>query len=580
MLAVTLAIFLTAALGAFVFIVRPVISSAKLQQLSRPNSYKFLRLVIVTAAVVVSIFILTNLIVYIHNPYMNEPDWTAAYAKNTAGGRRISSMAYAQYKSSAEALLAFLSSHRRVVPVQIAGGVRADIRQGHTDNVASLVRFMRTQDRLGSDRAPVLYSCARYLGAQGAVELAQSAFEDAVRADPTDGTIAAEFALFLTDLGDPGRANEVLQAALGQIKEEQPNGLRDLANVWRGLGLLQANLGVLNQSEQAFRKAVTYIDKAVNQRQALVEEAASIRNDSSAIALRRRNLLEAKRLLCGAIELRSPGQVTFDDAIAASQLNLSSVFREQGEIGSAEYILTELKPKVESFSEARDEIRGDINILIAQLWIYRHDHVRAEEFLRLAETFFAGEYQRTGNHAQRLGRIAQLRQLGSYFDQQWEAVAANGLLARTYFSKASARRFAFDHLDVEFINVVSLSSQNDWVGAENALSNLEKVIAGLELKKPILDKRAEILKRIVQYRGENNDELRKKVGLDIVELTTREKVFGSYDIQTDILVSSVAYPGATDLDAIRAYRASLGARQMNFDKAPRLCDGEIMFKKG
>jgi hypothetical protein len=558
--------FAVVALASFVAVARRIISRAPLSQLSQENTYKFLRLLLLSISAVVSIFLVNNLVLALSPPILPENRWRGtAMAAQSKG---IKPPSYAAYRSSASALLQGLKEAAPNIPEALVQGVEDDIKQGRTGNVVLLARLLRDKKETPA-RGALLTSSARYLYAQGAIDAATSAFEDAAAAEPLNANILRAYILFLADVGSQERAIQVATSALSRADAVTPLDKYNLALLWDTFGLIYSNRGLLSQSDEAFQKAISFIDEAINEGRVAAAEAGPIRNDAAAIAILKRDFPEARRLLCRAIELSKSGDPSSAQPLS-SKANLSSVFREQGLLGDARWILENLQREVNEKLESGDDLRGVVRILLGQVLIYEHDFPKANELLNEADRFFATKYRHTGASPQRLGRIFQLRQLMAYLQRDWNSFRQSALSAAFYFDKASGRDTSFDKLDVAFLNAAAAASQNDFDTATAMVGRITDILRELGQTNQVWTTRAAVMNDIIRVkRGNSPDKNTAERGLKDAFLI--EQVKGSYDVQTDILIDALYSPVSPTFEYFDQFRRVAGAQLATLDRTGAEC---------
>jgi tetratricopeptide (TPR) repeat protein len=560
------AVIIALGLGLYVYFVHVISSKITLSQLREENSYRFVRLALLCATFVVS-FSMLNVTVDALVPklFLDESTYHARQ-KN-----EVVQVSYEVYVTSAQAIMALLEHVKDELPNGLYQSVKNDLASGGYENVHRLGIWIRSSQLPSYERSNALSWMGIYLESQGRLDTASSLYEDALIADPNNGRAAYNLSMLLAALGKSQleHAKSVSAAVIDRIGPDNASKSEDLAWAKAGLAGIITQIGDVAQGGSLFEESIRLIDKAMVDGQAGPLEAAQIRNDAAAVALRRRDLPEAKRLLCRSLELRGASERTAEISSAETLLNLGSVLREQGRIGDSMGVVNSVVSNFERRSSGeRNDLFNVAKLLRGQLHIYTRNYENAQHDLDDAQSYFEKVNERFGAFGFRLGRVFQMRQLISFQNMSFPGADQFAGKSLDYF-KASEGDAAYDNLEVLFVSAAGKIIVRDLQAASKIDEQMKRLIDKLRLTDNVWAMREAALSNIVSV-GEDVSTW----DTIIAGLIDMEKMHGSYDVETDVLIFSAhGGQGSTPYwDVVTSYRTAAGARGLSFNEARNICN--------
>ena len=318
-------------------------------------------------------------------------------------------------------------------------------------------------------------SLGELLEAQGDFTGARAAYEKARQLMPFNGAILRKYANLLYEFGRATESIEILQEVLKKNETEDKLTNADLAWVYDGLGESLQGVGKLDAATEQFRFARQVAGPALKDGSLSKTDYGSILNDSAGPAIRRRDFITAERYLCSAVSEFITALGESNRTTINAELNLTVVWREMGNFGDAKTGIRLVEKNAVALG-TKDPYKGYIPLILAQLEFALRNYNAATTALDTAYSRLNPQYQQFGAHAQRVGRIFQIRSRIAYWNSSLSEAISLAKLANRFFDEAY-RANSFDELTVNFGLILSLVETHN---AALASEYLAKFRTGLE----------------------------------------------------------------------------------------------------
>jgi hypothetical protein len=479
--------------------------------------------------------------------------------------------AYLRFVEASRAYLAVVSAatsrDQKIVDEVLIKEALAGINNGPQRLAIELAQYEQGRTptmRPAPDLAEHNVALGDLMESQGNLAGARTAYEYAIKVQPTSGLLHRRYASLLLETGKGQKAIDMLEEFVDRASSTSSSA--DLVWAYDGLAVIQQSVGQLDVAEERFRFARATGQRAVAEGKLSAVDFASVLNDAAGAEIRKRKFARAEGDLCAAVQAFSSNLGPNHRTTLNAALNLATLWREMGFWNAAERQLQRLENYI-ARTDPVDPLRGYSLLGQAQIAAYRGDPDGATGPLDRAFAFFAPRHSQLQAHAQRLGRVQHIRGLIAGWKGDIDAASIYLKDADRLFSEAYGQA-SFDGMQIAF-----------WDAAFAIADRREAIASSLvvkmsEVKRQLRTDRDQnwqlyetVLLRALEYSQTGLEAAKISAEESIAQLFRNERRSDGYDVLADgaiFVLWSIhkrTHSSTPPLwSFIKDYRASNGAR--------------------